>query len=360
MTTYLLVIFLILLSFALNKIIYKHEITLGESIAIILTPIALLTIFWLISFNSKVRDHLVLNGQVISKEVDRVHCRHSYPCNCRVRCSGSGNHRSCYTRCQTCYRHSYDNDYVVNSTIGKFYIDTIDRQGLKTPPRYSSTNIGDPVSKTSSYDNYIKGSKNTLFKSDYVLSKEELKSLPKYPDSIYDYWKINRVLDLTGKIPADQLREFNEKLSNFLRDQPSQKEHNVVVIYLDKPLSYVNLVVSKWFGGKKNDILIFIGLLDNKIEYVKIQSWSKTSSFDVSLRDGILSSQSALDFDNVIKSLEDSIKEFYFLRNFEEFEYLKFQIIPGTFELICYILLCLICSFVMSYNLGKPQENFYS
>lgn len=350
-----------MISFVVNKIIYKHEITIGESCAIISVPIVILIIFWGISVSSKTHDSLILNGKVTSKEIDRVHCRHSYQCRCYTSCSGSGKSRSCSRHCSTCYSHLYDIDYVVHSTIGNFYINTLDSQGLITPPRYSSTQISESVSTISSYTNYIKGSKNTIFKDSNNLSKKELKALPKYPLQIYDYWKLDRVIDTTNSLSKETLAEQNLKLSNILQDQEKGKEHNVVIVYLNKSQSYANTIISQWIGGKKNDILIFIGVnSDHTIDYVKIHSWSINSIFDVSLKEDIYDAKTIMNFDKIIEGISTEINQSYLLRNFKEFEYLKWQIIPGNFELGCYILIVLITSFGMSYILGKPQCSTYS
>jgi hypothetical protein len=155
----------------------------------------LIGIMTAIMMSSNTRDVEVWNGQVTGKYSEKVSCSHSYSCNCYRSCSGSGKNRSCSTICQTCYEHSYDVSWRVESNIGTYTISRIDRRGLSKPPRWDRVKIGEPVSDTHTYTNYIKGSPDSLFHKKKLLKKYQ-KDLPKYQSKVYDYYRLNRLVNL--------------------------------------------------------------------------------------------------------------------------------------------------------------------
>jgi hypothetical protein len=89
-----------------------------------------------------------------------------------------------------------------------------------------------------------------------------------------------------------------------------------------------------------------------KIEYVRIHSWSLHSIFDIKLRDAILDIK-YIDYDKIIKSIEDEARKDYVCRSFKEFEYLKWQIIPSMASIIFFTIICLIISIFAGYILSK-------
>ena len=107
---------------------------------------------------SQVVDYEIVTGAVTSKTRDVVHCRHSYPCRCRIAKVGA----SSTTRCDTCYEHAYDVDWNVRSNVGAVTIDGVSRQGLVEPPRWTKAVIGEPFSTWTTYTNYIKGAPDSL------------------------------------------------------------------------------------------------------------------------------------------------------------------------------------------------------
>lgn len=359
MLIFLILIAIIAISVVLNKLIYKHEITLLEMLANLTIPILILGIFWLISISSKLHDTQIYNGHVIEKQRNKISCRHSYSCNCRQSCSGSGKNKVCSQVCQTCYSHLYDFEYVAKTTIGNFYIDTIDRQGIQIPQRYKDIIIDEPVSDTRSYQNYIKGSQNSLFNIKVEVSPEDQKRIPKYPNKIYDYYRLDRVLDISGYLSKDLIKDHNLKISEILKDQKSEKKSNVVIVYLKDSEDFANKIISQWIGGKKNDILIFIGIdKELNIQYVKIHSWSLQNIFDVLLRDDIYRLKN-IGNPELFNIIQQEIDKSYVRRSFEEFEYLRWQILPSTIEVIIYCITCLICSFTIGHFLSKNEIKYY-
>lgn len=298
--------------------------TIGEFALVSLAALLLSSAVVSFGMFSETSDTEILNGQVTNKQKNRVGCRHSYSCNCREVCSGSGQSRSCSTVCDTCYEHSYDIDWDVYSSIGGFSIDTIDRQGLREPPRWTIVKIGDPVSKSHTFLNYIKAARtNVLNRSGTKISYP----MPSYPGNIYDYYKIDRTIGATN---ADK---WNEQISLVLRELGPSKQVNLIMVFTKHPEEFADQLNASWIGGKKNDVIIVVGTQDGtKPDWVKVLSWSKREDFKVDLREAILESE--LKPEVTVPMIGSIINKSFERRHMKEFEYLKYDIEPPQWSFI--------------------------
>lgn len=224
-----------------------------------------------------------MNGEVTGKKSVKISCSHSYQCNCVKSCSKDSNGReTCYDICQICYDHLYDIDWMVYSNIGNFIIDRLDRQGLKEPPRWSIVKIGDPVSKYHNYDNYIKASPDTLFRDQGVLDKYK-NLIPKYPDKIYDYYRVDRLVEVGTNVKDKKL--WNQSISELNKKLGPAKEANLIIVFTTQPHEYFYALRQAWIGGKKNEI----GLKNNNEPiWDEIMAWSQNKNIEVKLRDEIM------------------------------------------------------------------------
>lgn len=355
MHIFLLIVGLLVLSIFATKLIWKHQITLSEMFIQFTGLMLLLSVFWIISFNSKVSDVEILNGEVLQKKINTIHCRHSYPCNCYTTCGRRG---SCSRHCSTCYSHSFDLEYEIMSNIGKYYINTIDSQGLITPSRYTLVAIGDPVSKSHNYINYIKGSNTSLFSRKIALSKEEIKQLPKYPSNVYDYYKVDRVIDLTGMLHKEDLTMYNGMLSDKLKKTGYAKQTNVVIVLTNKDEVFALKLLDYWYGGKKNDIIVIVGIDKNKqIKYTRVHSWSLHSIVDIKIRNNI-SEMQVMDVNSAIDIIIQEVNQDYVSRSFKEFEYLKWRILPSTLSLFVFTGLLILISGFIGWKFSKNNINY--
>lgn len=295
----------------------------------------------------KTVDIEIWNGKVESKSRDRVSCSHSYSCNCRstTSCSGSGSSRSCSTSqtCDTCYEHSYDVDWNVQTTIGNMSVDRIDRQGVDQPPRWTIINQGDPVSKTHHYINYFRGTDQTIQRVGGQFNPQLLNLIPPYPDNIYDIYKINRVLPVRFFIPDE--KQWNNGIAMMLRDLGPAKQVNVVVVMIktDDP-NYEYALRQAWVGGKKNDVIIIFGVPEYpKIQWVSVIALAKNEMFKVKLRDDLLAIENLEGKAGyALKVIESNIHDLYQRKPMADFEYLKDDIYPDTWVIVIAILLTLI------------------
>lgn len=268
----------------------------------------------------------ILNGQVTRKQMNRVSCSHSYSCNCVRSCStDSKGNESCTEICQTCYDHSYDQDWDVYTTLGTMTIDRADRQGLEEPVRWSRVIIGEPVSTSHTYENYIKAAPDTLFRNKG--SAEKYKGqIPAYPEEIYDYYRINRLVEVGTNVAHKH--KWNEQLSELNKKLGPTHQANVIVVFTKKPHEYFHALRQAWIGGKKNDIIVVIGLKYNSQPvWTEIMAWSQNKTIDVKLRNRIQELE-IISPETLIPVIDSAVSQYYKRKPMHDFEYLVSTITP--------------------------------
>lgn len=264
----------------------------------------------------------ILNGQVTSKERDRVSCSHDYKCRCKnvpkKRSDGSTYYEE---ECDTCYDHDYDYNWNVDSTLGSYRIDRVNRQGTIEPPRWTSVKIGDPVADTHTYTNWIKSSDSSLFNVSKNRFDQFKDKIPAYPKEIYDYYNIDRIVTLGLKV-NDQAK-LNRYISEQLRQLGPKKQVNLifVVTKIQDP-TYADAIWASWKGAEKNDVVVVVGTQNGEINWVKVQSWAEFDIFNVKLRDRIMDSK-VFKMKNIIDMTVDETYKSYQRKPMKQFEYLK-------------------------------------
>lgn len=290
-------------------------------------------------------DNEVWNGSVTSKKMERVHCRHSYDCMCvSVSCG-----KDCTTRvCQTCYEHIFDNDWNLYSDLGGMRISTIDRQGLREPPRWTRARAGDPVAQTHSFTNYVKAVPESLYHANPNLKLKFSGMIPEYPLRIYDYHYLDRVLTVGVSLP--DLAQWNLDLANALRYLGPNKQANVIIVVVKTPdPAYQYAIESAWIGGKKNDIIVLLGVTSPpRIDWVRISSWTDRQIFKVQLRDALMI-VGELDRTRVIDTIDVHTRATFVRKNMADFEYLKDEIEPPEWVIIALAILGIIGSLGLSW-----------
>ena len=322
----------------ISKLLLKDKYPLQIVIFTIAISSVISALLWGISRHSLTTDTEIWNGKITSKTRDKVQCRHSYSCNCVTSCSGSGSNQSCTTICQTCYDHAFDIDWNLHSTIGSIRIDTIDRQGLREPPRWTKAMIGDPAAKTMQFTNYVKAVPESLFHQD---KSSSLEKIPKYPDDVYDYHYVNRAIPIGVKIP--DIKEWNHDIAMALRDLGPTRQVNFIVVFTKNPsASFANTINQKWVGGKKNDVIVVIGTPNHpEISWVRILSWTDRQDFKVALRDAIFD-MGTIDRKKIIDVMVSETKSKFVRKRMRDFEYLKNEIHPPMWAIVLGIIISII------------------
>lgn len=275
----------------------------------------------------KTMDTEIINGEVLSKEQERVACSHSYSCRCKevTSCSGSGKNQSCTktTVCETCYEHSNDWDWNLITNLGKIEIDRVDRQGKHTPPRWTTAKKGDPVAMSHSYRNYVKAVPESIFNmNDQQLIEKFSSQIPSYPNGIYDYHYIDRAI--TVGVPVPDIKQYSEQISLMLRELGPTKQSNIILLFVKNADSnYANALKASWLGAKKNDVVVMIGSSEfPKIDWVGVQAWTTNEMFKVALRDDLMALEN-IDRAKIMNTIYKNVKASYVRQSFKEYQYLE-------------------------------------
>jgi hypothetical protein len=312
-----------------------------------------------IIYSSNTHDTEIWNGLVTGKARDWVSCSHSYRCHCHdvQSCSGSGKNRSCSTHeeCDTCYEHPNDWNWNVSNSIGEtFTIERVDRRGSFEPPRFTAVKMGEPTSSTHWYTNYIKAAPGTLFRHQGLKGKF-LKYIPPYPDRVYDYYRLNRLVLVNGA-RVDDAEAWNADLALLNGKLGHRKQSNIIVVLArDLPDDFFYALEEAWVGARKNDTVLVIdtdGQL--KPQWAVVMAWTSQELFKIKLRDDIMDLP-AVTREATIAALDKDVGQFYKRKPMAEFEYLKASITPTTTQLVVSLIFGLMVAFGLAYLFQKQD-----
>jgi hypothetical protein len=323
--TMLLIPTLIALGF---MVLGGKDVTLLEFVTQLVVQTAVMAIVAYVIGCQNTHDVEVLNGRVTGKTKDEVSCSHSYECNCYDSCStDSKGNTSCTRICSTCYEHDYDIDWNVSTSIGwNVNIDRVDRQGLVAPTRWKKVIIGEPITLSHSYTNYVKASPDSLFRRQGLVEKYA-KSIPPYPGEVYDYYRLDRLVTVGATIPERE--QWNKHLSEVNADLGIRKQVNMVlVVTVDAPEEYFYALEQAWIGGKKNDAVLVVNTDSaGKITWTNVMAWTDNKLFQVELRDKV-NAIGTLDRERVIQEFAKAVDTLYVRKPMKDFEYLSAQVKP--------------------------------
>lgn len=352
MWTYLLVMVTPCLFITLiAKMLYKKEITSKEMFIALCANLLIASLSLLIFKGyaySKMSDVEVLNGVVTGKEKTWVSCSHSYSCNCRQVCSGSGKSRSCSTHCDTCYDHTNDWDWDVHSTVGTFTIDRVDRRGNETPPRFTQVKEGEHASRMSSYQNPLLADPSSLFVVEGIAVDNYI--IPEYPET-YDYYRYHRVVSGVKSIPQ---ADINNYLNEYLKTKGVIKQLNIIAVFTKSPPEYFNVLMAKWKGGKKNDVILLYGVDDDlNIKWFNSNSYAKgmnNREMHTKLRQEALGNKFSMD---VLTTQVNVVDNMFKRLSTDEFEYKKENIEIPTGLIVFVMFLNLFACFGVIYYMKE-------
>lgn len=357
-TIFLIMLIPVAISLSL-KFLRGWEISWLEFAAQFVIGAAVLSMIWAVGNMSKTGDREVWNGAVVSKDVNRFRCptntsnpcRNGYDCNCYEVCTpqydakGNVSGQSCTTHCDTCYRYPWEQDWYVRTSLGPFEISRVDAQGANEPGRWTSTKVGDPVSVTKPFKNWVKASAGTLFRDADSGLETYAKILPEYPIQIFDYYRIDRVVTPNVRLANKAL--WNDEISRKLAILGSVREINAVFVFVDgQPRDYAYALRRKWNGFKQNDAVIVVGLRQGKVEWTEVMSWSKKSLFNVQMKQAMDAyvgrNITEVAPREVLTSFETIAMASFERRPMKEFEYLKGDIKPPSWLIWISVILAVI------------------
>lgn len=316
---------------------------LGANICIVVCAVS---VVFLAGRYLDTRDIEVWNGQVVSKHRDHDTYLESYQCHCHEVCSGSGESRSCHQQCQTCYRRHYTVTWHAKTTVGPVrfkHRDSTSRSVYNEPdPQpYALCAPGEPASTENSYTNYVKGAASSLFHSTELDDR-----VPQYP-RVYDFYRFSRVLIVDSGVETEKL---NTLLNEGLRTLGPSRQVNVVVVITSLGQDFATAIENKWLGGKKNDVIVILGLDGTKLMWQDVLTWARSTGnelFAVQLRDAI-GTLKEFDPDKLSKIILDKIQDDYVRPEMADFEYLKSEVDPPAWVTILAVILAFIGSVALS------------
>lgn len=328
----------------------QGKITLGEFAAQLAAQAAIAGVSVAIIYHSNTADTETWNGRVADKARVQVSCEHSYSCNCRTTCSGSGKTRSCSTICQTCHEHFYDFDWRVTTTNKEsFEISRIDRQGTREPPRWTQVSVGQPTALGHGYENYIKAAPDTLFRKQGLVEKYK-EVLPVYPQKYYDYHKLDRVVAVG--LPGQP--DWNAQLSELNADLGATKQVNVVVVLLSHmPLDYFDALEQHWLGGKKNDTVVVLSLDQGNVEWARVMAWTDSGLFKVKMRDDLLGLPATPEA--ILPVVRSTVETYYLRKPMKDFEYLAASITPTVTQWVVSLLMGILVALGLGWLFYKHE-----
>lgn len=260
-------------------------------------------------------------------------------------CSGTGKDKVCTRHYDTEYRYIFpwERRYFVATDLPRTYeIDRVDRQGAVTPPRFAEIKLGDPVTESVSYTNYIKGAASSLFAKD-----KPVEPVPIAYPKVFDYYKSNRVI-ITGYPANNELyTRWNESLAK-VNAEIRKKGANAIVVVTGNPETFAESLARAWDAHNINDVVVTIGMNGDAIAWADVRSWGKNSLVDVEIKNEILNLKT-LDTQAINAIIQGAVLDHYELRPMEDFEYLANDIAPPKWAMVLAAIILLIVTPLVTY-----------
>lgn len=327
------------------KKIWHRDISWSEVGLNILGIVILVTLTIAAGRHGQTADREVWNGEIVSKKRDHDSYVESYSCNCTsYSCGTAKSPRTC-TRCQTCYRTHYTVEWYATANFGGErlrrirldYLDRLSRSVYNSPDPliYKNCEPGQHASLENTYTNYVKAVPESLFNT-VVKGQAYQDKIPEYP-RVYGIYRFDRVINVDSSVEPNVVAELNNRLNETLKTLGPEKQVNVIVILteIDDP-SYRHVVENAWVGGKKNDVVVFIGLDGMEVTWADVMTFALNKGnelFHVTLRDTLLEEQT-LSVEHVVDAVDSNIYNLYDRVQMADFEYLKGEIRPPDWVII--------------------------
>jgi hypothetical protein len=282
--------------------------------------------FWALSSRSD--DTEIWNGTIARKWQGTESCCHSYPCNCHEVCTGSGKSQSCSEHCDTCYEHSHDINWnAVSSNREPVYHDGCNRPGFPAPARWGQIIVGEPTAVEHWYTNYIKGNPDSILRRQGFAERFKGK-IPQYP-RVFDYYRDDTFLPVGISVP--NRRGISDALSALNAIFGAAKQVNIILVAVaEGDPSYAEALRESWLGGKKNDVVVVVGLSHfPEIGWATVLSWSKSEDMKIAIRDKLLALKT-WDSSSVVDIIRQEVENRFVRRRWKDFDYLKSTIEPTT------------------------------
>lgn len=311
-----------------SKVIFPRHLTTFELGAQFTITAVVITLTLIIGDYKSSSDTEIFHGYVISKSRTQDYFQTSYDCNCvcvsrdkQGYCTGES--------CDTCYKDHYTVDWELQTSLGGYRIDYIDKESKSTwntpdPNEYTAAYELQPFSRSYSYTNYFLLYKESLFNNNPNLIKySSALSNATYPE-VYGY-----AVDLVfkGAVPGIDTRVYNDLIRDYLREAGVKKQVNIILYFTsvdDQAFRYA--LEAKWNGGRKNDVIIVVGADSNtKPVWADVITLGKNSSnemLQVALREDLIHAD-LLNPKTTTDLIFKNIDQYYHRKSMSEFKYME-------------------------------------
>lgn len=326
----------------LLKLVIPHKVTVTEAVAASVLSVVCAFVFFHTGKYVDTVDYEVYSGEIVGKDRDHSSYQQRYDCNCDKE-----------GRCQSCYRTIYTVTWTAISNIGRFQIDYEESRSSSVynrgnPARYSRIYLGEPVAVEKRFTNYVKAVPNSIFNTADVPTEYD-QYIPKYP-KIYDFYYMDRVIPVMTK-QINDLGKWNAVIREKQKEWGYKYKANVIIVFTDLPQQFALALKSKWIQGKQNDLVLVIGLGEDKeINWVDTFGWSENESIKTTVKNEVLGLRTLDSYHGVVNILDEEIKKGYKYRDMEkDFSYLKEVIEPPMWVVILTYLVCLGLAMLMAF-----------
>ena len=352
-----------LISVVMFKVFFKKDITTKEfglhALAALVITGAVYGISMLALY-STLYDTEILNGYVSKKYQDTIVCNEYSSCRnyhykteyYYTTVDGKLKRKS---RQVKVFDYPTEYNWEVETSVGNnFQIERIDRRGTYEPPAFTAIKIGEYAAGTNTYVNPLLMSGVSLFNTETnkgIFSEEDLKNIPPYPNVVGVY-KFNPFVNSTSVHTSD----YRKLVNDVMISMGAQKQVNIVFVLYNPSETgpkYPDKVLSKWNGGKKNDVIVFFGINDSN-EITEFKSFSYAGGMGNELLHSSLlmkfSGTEVFDRNAVVEVLESVQKDFKRLPA-SEFKYLISEVRPSPFlSLLIVALVCCVGAVFIRYD----------
>lgn len=316
---------------------HRRRLTLDKFlITQAVSGLTLMCLFWMSEYQVG-WDQEVISGRIQAKRQVTVSCQHSYSCNCVSTTDSRGNTT---TICATCWEHSEDYDWVLNTNALDeiIRIPRVDSQGTVPPPRWTQAVIQEPVALQHVFRNYLRYSPNSVLLDQTVWSAQKY-PVPEYPLEITDFYHLDRFL--TRGYTDPQAAVWNQGLSEIAGDLgPTHQVNPLVLVVGSADTQWEHAVRQKWLGGKKNDVILLLGVPQPpRISWVRVISWTRREDFKIQLRDQVLEIGDISQRQAILQALRENIQTSFVRTRWREYEYLQDQYEPSTLTTVMLIVI---------------------
>jgi hypothetical protein len=201
------------------------------------------------------------------------------------------------------------------------------------PPRWAAAYLQEPVAVAHSFTNYIKANPGSVLLRRNVKLQKPL-PIPTDPTDVYDYYRVNRFIAVGYTEP--HAKDWNWLLNQLNATYGPTKQVNVIIVAVKTTdPNYATLLEEKWLGGKKNDLVVVLGIDDYPhIAWAHVFSWSKSEELKVEVRDKILDISNMHRRDDIMAAIQQGVTTQWSRRHMKEFKYLMAGAVPGTGAMI--------------------------